>query len=385
MKNVPPSVRAALKKRGQDALLEQEGDYSQYKAQIDQILHGNEPLESGSDDYETDIEVKISPEETKANKVIEGYGDKYANSGMSDEEKELYKSHQFDESVDAPLSERDELHKQMQDKLGDDYDPMEADASIAGELMDRDSARPNHGKVVDMLNDDIIDEDSLYLMARKYIGEDELNKLAESTDKYPDDVPYQEILASMSDNDISDMLRVNGLDDVYEDDLDNEDFESTIDNIMKRSKEITDAFEMPAEDGWKETSFGEKSFIKNEGKDNEAFIQYNGSDYDGSNQEYVAGYMENGEYITQEFSNLEEAKDFINNMPESKQDELDDNVANKPQENKKPLDSYKQLRNTIKKYKNNEQDIKRTIKELSDIFGNNESIIEYLLGVVDKY
>lgn len=92
-----------------------------------------------------------------------------------------------------------------------------------------------------------------------------------------------------------------------------DDFEPTRENILNKQKETEDAFNMPENEGWKLSDSGEKSFIKNKGKDNEMFIQYNGQDYDGSNQEYVAGFMKNGDYITEKFDNLEDAKNFLNN------------------------------------------------------------------------
>lgn len=85
------------------------------------------------------------------------------------------------------------------------------------------------------------------------------------------------------------------------------------DNIIKRHQKIEDGFEMPKEEGWEPSDFGEKSFIKNKNKDNEMFIQYNGSDYDGDNQEWVAGYMKNGEYVNKKFGSMEEAKEFLDN------------------------------------------------------------------------
>ena len=89
MKHVPPSVSAALKRRGRDDILQQDGEYEQYKSQIAQIIHGDDALQSDSEDYENDIdsqEPKMTPEEEKANKVIEGYGEKYADNNKETKE-----------------------------------------------------------------------------------------------------------------------------------------------------------------------------------------------------------------------------------------------------------------------------------------------------------
>lgn len=96
--------------------------------------------------------------------------------------------------------------------------------------------------------------------------------------------------------------------------LDNfdDDFNSP-DNIAKRYQKIEDAFDMPKEEGWEPSDFGEKSFVKNKDKDNGMFIQYNGADYDGDNQEWVAGYMKDGGYVSKKFATMEDAKDFLNN------------------------------------------------------------------------
>lgn len=93
-----------------------------------------------------------------------------------------------------------------------------------------------------------------------------------------------------------------------------DDFEPTRDNIINKQRETEDAFNMSEDEGWELSDSGEKSFIKNKGKDNEMFIQYNGQDYDGSNQEYVAGYMKDGDYISEKFDNLEDAKSFLENQ-----------------------------------------------------------------------
>lgn len=99
--------------------------------------------------------------------------------------------------------------------------------------------------------------------------------------------------------------------------LDN-DFNSP-DNIAKRYRKIEGAFDMPKEEGWEPSDFGEKSFVKNKDKDNEMFIQYNGADYDGDNQEWVAGYMKDGGYVSKKFATMEDAKDFLSNIEKPKE------------------------------------------------------------------
>ena len=79
MTNVPPSVRAALKRRGADSILKQEGDYSQYKEQIDQIIHSDNQQNMSDDVMIEDYEDDLSPEEQRAQDAIEGYGEKYKN------------------------------------------------------------------------------------------------------------------------------------------------------------------------------------------------------------------------------------------------------------------------------------------------------------------
>ena len=84
MKNVPPSVRAALKNRGADAILNQEGDYYDFKSQIDQIIHQGEnqqPQELGDSTGVMDnFEEELSPQEQKATERIEQLGDKFGIS-----------------------------------------------------------------------------------------------------------------------------------------------------------------------------------------------------------------------------------------------------------------------------------------------------------------
>jgi len=79
MRNVPPSVRAALKRRGADDILNQEGEYADFKPQIDRIIHGNEDMSGYIGDAESfeDYDDDATPQEQKANDRIEELGDKY--------------------------------------------------------------------------------------------------------------------------------------------------------------------------------------------------------------------------------------------------------------------------------------------------------------------
>ena len=72
-----------------------------------------------------------------------------------------------------------------------------------------DDARPNETKLLNME----IDEETLRDMAARYLGEDKLQRLAEINDI--DDVEYlsaDELLRSMSDDEIADMMRINDFD-----------------------------------------------------------------------------------------------------------------------------------------------------------------------------
>ena len=79
MKNVPPNVRAALKRRGAEQILEQEGDYQTFKPQIDQILHKDDNQNMSDDVLIPDYEADLSPEDNKALDEIEKMGQKYKN------------------------------------------------------------------------------------------------------------------------------------------------------------------------------------------------------------------------------------------------------------------------------------------------------------------
>ena len=99
---------------------------------------------------------------------------------------------------------------------------------------------------------------------------------------------------------------------------DDEDYEEkTPDKTLERKREAKNNFEMSKDDGWEESNYGEKSFVKNKGKDNEMFIQYNGED-DWGDPEYEAGYMKNGKYVTKRFDDLKSAKVFLNNNSNDK-------------------------------------------------------------------
>ena len=96
-----------------------------------------------------------------------------------------------------------------------------------------------------------------------------------------------------------------------------DDEEKTPDKSLERKRETKNNFEMSKDDGWEESNYGEKSFVKNKGKDNEMFIQYNGED-DWGVPEYRAGYMKNGKYVTKIYDDLESAKTFLNNNSDDK-------------------------------------------------------------------
>ena len=85
MKNVPPSVRAALNRRGASAILDQEGDYQQFKPQIDAIIHKDEDMSGYIADTEAfgEYDDDLSPEEKKATDRIEELGDKFKSTGSN--------------------------------------------------------------------------------------------------------------------------------------------------------------------------------------------------------------------------------------------------------------------------------------------------------------
>ena len=97
------------------------------------------------------------------------------------------------------------------------------------------------------------------------------------------------------------------INDVY-DNLDDKDNVGTRTNENKESIKTKSDFTMS--DDWKESNYGEKSFIKNEGQDDEMFIQYNGKGVDGE-EEWSAGYKENGDYKEQKFGSMEDAKGYL--------------------------------------------------------------------------
>lgn len=88
MKNVPPSVRAALKRRGADQILEQEGEYQQFKPQIDQILHSDNSKDIVKADYDEEYDNDLSPAEQKATDRIEELGDKYKSGNDKPQQNE---------------------------------------------------------------------------------------------------------------------------------------------------------------------------------------------------------------------------------------------------------------------------------------------------------
>jgi len=150
----------------------------------------------------------------------------------------------------------------------------------------------------------------------KNLDKQKLIQLAKEKRPWQKDFSDDEVYEAISNSDIEKWTNENS--NAFDDDYDEEFKESkdsfySPDNIIKRQRKIEDEFEMPEEEGWEPSEFGEKSFIKNKDKDNEMFIQYNGGDYDGNNQEWVAGYMKNGEYVDKKFGSMQEAKEFLDN------------------------------------------------------------------------
>ena len=99
-------------------------------------------------------------------------------------------------------------------------------------------ARPNHTK----LNDMNLSDSELWNMAYQYIGNDKLEKLAESLDlDSPQDLTTNDMLQAMPDDDIGDMMRINGLDDEFEDES-QEEYEARIKpEAEKFKKQLDDA------------------------------------------------------------------------------------------------------------------------------------------------
>ena len=147
--------------------------------------------------------------------MIEGYKDKYktlqeAQKGV---DQHIAKGVKFKRDI---YSEWDDFKKENNLDFDNDFE----------EEFD-DDASPNETK----LNNMELDEETLRDMASRYIGEDRLKRLAEINDiEDADDVPAEEIIRSMSDDEIADMIRLNGLDDYEEDNLNQaaDDIMSTI-------------------------------------------------------------------------------------------------------------------------------------------------------------
>lgn len=293
MKNVPPSVRAALKRRGADQILEQEGEYQQFKPQIDQILHADDSANIVRADYDEEYDNDLSPAEQKANDRIEELGSKYnkgkqsslaqkqaldllqvSSSEFNDPDKiQLEKSPKgnwiihydgkdtgmivgadkineedaFENGmiIDRELEDdnkyedlkedlydneylyghlsKDEAAQVMAERKGISLDEakdfMNKHFDNAWDDFDSDSkdidARPNESKLRDMN----LTDSEMWNMAYQYIGKDKLDKLAEQLDlESSQDIPTDELIKYMSDSDIEDMMRLNGLDDFDEED-----------------------------------------------------------------------------------------------------------------------------------------------------------------------
>jgi len=125
MNNVPPSVRAALKRRGADAILNQEGDYINFKSEIDKIIHGDETSDRLiQEDYDEEYENDLSPVEKKATERIEELGDKYKTIG-DDNSKDLYEELYDNEYIYANLN-KDQASQVMQERTGKSKEEVDA-------------------------------------------------------------------------------------------------------------------------------------------------------------------------------------------------------------------------------------------------------------------
>jgi len=135
----------------------------------------------------------------------------------------------------------------------DSYDELEAEEDSFDENEDKDfetdDARPNHTK----LNDLGLSDSEVWNMAYQYIGNDKLERLAEELDlDSPQDIPTNELLSYMSDDDIANMMRLNGLDDLDENEEDEDPIENEDFDIGEDDPEFTEAMNKEPEGRWKE-------------------------------------------------------------------------------------------------------------------------------------
>lgn len=157
------------------------------------------------------------------NDEVDGQECKHVNGGSSSPEQKLMKNKNIrDAVVEDTLKDtnvnQNAIKTLMDEAFDDDYDE-EFDAWDREHMdFDNNDARPNHTK----LNDLNLSDSELWNMAYQYIGNDKLEKLAESLDlDSPQDLTTNDMLKAMPDDDIGDMMRINGLDD--EDDFGLED------------------------------------------------------------------------------------------------------------------------------------------------------------------
>lgn len=161
--------------------------------------------------------------------------------------------------------EIDGLEKQLasmpDDSFDDDYDE-EFNA------YKEPDARPNHTKLKDMN----LSDSEIWNMAYQYIGNDKLEKLAEQLDlDSPQDLSTSDLLKYMPDDDIGDMMRLNGLDEDFEDES-QEEYEARIKpEVEKFKKQLDDA-------GYKlkDKEYGLEDAIKN--ADGDVLDDYFGKD-----------------------------------------------------------------------------------------------------------
>ena len=123
-----------------------------------------------------------------------------------------------------------------EDMDGDSYNEMEADSEEFDGESDEDYKIDNSSEEPDEINprpneaklwDTSLSKDEIRNMAAKYIGNDKMQKIAEKLDLDSiDDIDAYELVKSMSDDEIADMMRINGI----EDEEDEEDDLSDVEN-----------------------------------------------------------------------------------------------------------------------------------------------------------
>ena len=194
----------------------------------DPAKHGGQPCPvhgSGGNENNISNRTKVGTKDGKKGRVFNLRGDE-ADVEYEDKTRGSHK-----------LSD---LEAYDEDDVNDEFDGIE-DEDFGISNNEFDDARPNHTK----LNDMNLSDSDKWNMAYKYIGTDKLEKLAEELDlDSPQDIPTSELLKYMSDDEIADMIRVNGLDDGEEDfdknpytSPDDSDFRKGYKNQAKMSEE----------------------------------------------------------------------------------------------------------------------------------------------------